>query len=206
MPNEMKNIVFIRSLASAQCWDYYESKTEAWVFGDIGGFEYLRKCFLNAKSLEANVHLNEIDPGSNSMRVVVIPSSKSLVDRARIKIIERFIKVDGIPNMELVFFGNDLGYDYLANKLGTMLKNPNSDVSDHFHLDDINDTCLVKRSVSLNVRAPLSKWDREALREYAPLVFEKIEAFLPNEIECAPDEEIAYQELSPIQSDFLRLE
>ena len=78
--------------------------------------------------------------------------------------------------------------------------------SEHIHLDDTSDAHVVPRSVSLNLRGPMRKWEREHFEEYGDLILKKGEDFLPAAIGYRVGDQEEYQEISASESDFLSLE
>ena len=69
--------------------------------------------------------------------------------------------------MELVISGNRAGYKLFASEIEDFVKNAENDTSDHIHFDDLSrwQRWIVKRSVALNMRGPLKKWDVKQLHE-----------------------------------------
>lgn len=185
------------------CWDYYESKTEVWVFGDVDGYNWAAANLAKANDLAINTHLDEIAPDSNSMRVVILPAERVIKQPARVKAIERLVYLYDEWKMELVLNGNASGYDLLARAFTTICCKA-GDPSQHIEYDDRADSLLVPRSVSLNIRAPLHQWSRSGLREYADIVFERQKCFLPDDVEYILGQRQSYEEISPSTSDFIK--
>jgi hypothetical protein len=191
----MKNLFFLRSTTGNHSWEYYDSKTEALIFGDVEGYRYFVQCLENAKSSEKGIHFDEINVSSNSMRVLVAPVCKVGDSAARLRIIERPTYQHQAANMELVICGNVAGYDYLINLINQSMASGDADLDEHTHLDDSNDHCLLPRSVSLNIRHPLLKWAKEN-GHWTERIQQRQRDFLPEDIEYLFKEPEMYQEPS----------
>src|SRR5438445_8955686 len=159
----MPNLAFIRSVLSFDCWDYYESKTDVWVFGDVEGYALLEQKIRLAVHSKENIHLNLTREHPVSMEVVIVPATRTIKTKARVKFVERFVRYAGRPNMELVIFGNKAGLMYVAGRVKHVVREYKGNPSEHIHLDDVNDPQVVPRSVSLNLRAPFQKWSSKNL-------------------------------------------
>jgi len=202
----MKNLFLIRSTTGMQSWEYYELKTEALMFGDVEGYKYFVDCLDAARSSTRNIHLDEISAASNSMRVVVVPSSEVAADESRLRIIERPVFVNASANMELVICGNDGGYQHLAALVDQAVSDTNGDPDNHLHLDDATDACLIRRSVSLNIRSPLIEWSKEKLGHWADAVLERQPDYLPKDIDYLFKAPEPYQEIGDeLASEYLQL-
>jgi hypothetical protein len=188
------------------CWDYYESKTDVLVFGDVEGYTLFRQQLQRAKTAKENVHLTLLEQHPTSMRSVILPARDDGAAEARLKFIERFVSGKSGPNMELVIFGNQTGFQYLADKLEKLEKGFVGQPSEHIHLDDLTDAHVVPRSVSLNLRGPLRKWERDNFDEYGDLILKKGEHFLPAAISYRVSKQEEYEEISASESDFLSLQ
>lgn len=200
------NLTFIRSQYCWDCWDYYELRTDILVFGNIEGYRYFRERLLSAKTTEKNVHLTLLEQHPKSMKGVILPARDDGATEARLKLIERFVSGNAGPNMELVIFGNRPGLQYLADKLEKVEKNFVGRPSEYIQLADTTDSHVVPRSVSLNLRGPMRKWERDHFGEYGDLILKKGEDFLPTSIGYRVDDQEDYVEISASESDFLSLE
>lgn len=200
----MANLVFIRSTTIFDCWDYFDKKTDVLVFGDYDGYKSLRTNVLHAIKSTKNIHLSLLEKFPYSMRCVILPPLKKNGAKPGLRFIERYFP-GGTPTMELVVFGNTAGYRHLANQISRLLKKDFGGPSEHFHLDDVIDSVVVPRSGALNLRGPVSKWSSKSLKEYADLVFKKNEDFLPAELHYKLKEADEYQEITPEESEFLKL-
>jgi hypothetical protein len=137
-----------------------------WVCGDIEGYEYIIDVLEKAKSATRNTHV-KIDLNSKSMIVVVLPAAKRMPRRARIRLIERCVCWKGRKKMELVIFGTKEGYTKLAGVFREQVKSGIDEPGSHTHVNDEDDSWVIKRSVSLNVRGPLRKWRSDSLDKYS---------------------------------------
>jgi hypothetical protein len=204
-PFIMSSLFFIRTAGVFCCWDYYESKTDVLIFGDVAGYRSFSQTILKAKTSKSNLHLSLLDGHPQSMRGVILPAKADKSSRPRLKLIERFVHFKGRPNMELIIFGNQRGYDYLSEMITRLAHSKDSDPSEHVHLDDLVDSVLVRRSVSLNIRAPLGHWNRRGLGEYSGLVYGKNLDRLPPGLEYMTKTKERYEAVTEKQSDFLKL-
>jgi hypothetical protein len=191
----MKNLFFIRSTTGRHSWEYYELKTEVLMFGDIKGYKYFVDCLNAARFSLSNVYLDEIDTTSNSMRVVVLPSIEVAAGEARLRIIERPVFVNESANMELVICGNSSGYKHLAALVNQIASDTDEDLDNHLHLDDDTDACLIRRSVSLNIRSPLIEWSKKKLEHWVDTVLERRSDYLPEDINYLFESPEPYQEI-----------
>lgn len=202
----MKHLTFIRCSTAFHCWDYYEQKTEVWVLGDVAGFRYFARKLAAATTSRGSVHLDVYDPHFAGMCVLVLPAARTDMRRPRLKLIERFVRYRGQPKMELVIHGNQKGYELIANLLLKLCESTQGSPADHVHLDDHSCKYLVKRSVSLNIRAPLLNWSRKNLLEYVDLVYPKQpNASLPADLAHPAQAPKQYERISAEHSDFLTL-
>ena len=201
----MIHLAFIRSSTCYDCWDYYECKTDVWVFGDVGGYQYLRQEIFKASKATDNIYLTILDKHSTSMRGVILPAKKIKTQKPRLKFIERFVSDESGTNMELVIYGNLAGYQYLAETIETLIKKYAGNPSEHIHLDDQSDPYIIARSVSLNLRGPLHKWRKQNMEEYANLVYNKSNYFIPPNLEYRFQEKEEYLAINAKNSEFLKI-
>lgn len=201
----MANLAFIRSTTSFECWDYYEKKTDVWVFGDVEGYDWFQQAILKATNGNNNIHLTLLEEHPTSMRAVLLPAKTDDSRGPRLKFIERLVSSQSSPNMELVIFGNEGGYDYLQNKIAKATREHTNNPSEHIHLDDLSDRHVVPRSISLNIRGPILAWEAKNLGQYSDLVHKTGPDFLPTAgnypLQC-PEE---YVEINAEDSEFLKL-
>jgi hypothetical protein len=201
----MATLIFIRNSCTYDCWDYYDKKTEVWVFGDLDGYNLFRQDILLAVTKTTNTHIPFLDRNPISMRGIILPAQVKYRQFARIKLIERFVTYDGNPSMELVIAGNEKGYHYLAEKLAFLINSENGNVEEYIKFDDLTDPAVVKRSVALNVRAPLKKWSVKKLGEYAVLLKKKSEYFIPLELQYRLNISQAYVDINTNESPVVRI-
>lgn len=178
----MKNLLFIRSISSISMWEYYELNTQAVVYGDVDGYSYFIDSLKMLRKNKKDIFLDEIDSKSNSMRVALVMARGIPSEPAQLRIIERPVLVHGKPNMELVFCGNSSGYKHLIKFFCKLAPSAKDTFSDHVHLEESMQPWIVKRSVSLNVRTPLSKWSEEKLMHYAKAIREQQATYLPENL------------------------
>lgn len=201
----MKRLIFIRTAKSFHSWDYYETKTSVYVFGNVAGFDYFCERLLAAKRARRNVRLTLSIKRSFSMQVVILPANASGVGKPRLKFIERLVFLRSRPFMELVIYGNKKGYDYLAGLLKVLRRDAAGNISEHVELDDTHNRYIVPRSVSLSIRAPLVTWNRRNLSEYQYLVCKRSPNFLPTDVDYLLSNRGPYERIAAADSDFLRL-
>jgi hypothetical protein len=178
----MKHIYFIRSYTNYYNCDYYEQKTDIWIFGDIEGYKYLVDNLKNAKGSEKNIRLQELDFRSNTMNVVILKPGYNSIKQPRLKFAERIIFVNNKPEVELIIFGNKNGYDFLINTFNDFINDSRENLEDHLHLDDQDNKEIVKRSISLNIRDALKKWDKKKLKLYRDFIYENKKKYLPYDL------------------------
>jgi hypothetical protein len=171
----MPHLHFHRSLTEIEADEYFDSKTDVWVFGDVEGYCVWIKSIQKALDSRRPVALPEISLRSNSMLAVLMPVSHKPSRVPRLKIIERLVFLRKNPRMEVVFHANVKGYQRLVSMIDDLIDQSSGCPRDHFHLDD----WIVKRSVGVNVRGPLRKWSRKNLVEYGSTVFTRGPRDLP---------------------------
>src|SRR5579863_2021590 len=175
-----QNLHFIRGTATFDPQTCFEIVTDVWVFGDVCGYRYARSMVLNAKGTQKPIRLDAISHDAHSMRVLILPANRRLIRRPRVKLVERLIWDRDRLNMELVVYGNPLGYDRLAAVLQQAIDDP-EDPSNHEHCDDSpgRGRWVLPRSVSLNARRPLTIWNLDSLGPYKSFVADRQATFLP---------------------------
>jgi len=214
----MKHLYFIRSNTGID-WDmYYDLKTEVVIFGDAEGYEYFADSLQKAETAEKNLHLDEIKRDSNGMRGVIVPAVP-IYKTARLRIIERPVFAGGRHNMELVIIGNRLGYQGLAASFrefaaaakNTKVGDEQDCFDDHEHWEDwgaaLGNSRLVKRSVSLNIRAPVPRWKKGKMGGWECVVYERGENYFPKDLDYKlkyPPEPYAEFETEELAKGFLR--
>ena len=179
------HLYFIRGIEGVDPTVYYEVKTDVWVFGDVKGFQYFQRSLREAKSAKNNIHLTKINSKSFSMYCTILPPANTN-RRAKLRFIERLAFINKKPNMELIIYGNRLGYDYLIDILQKFIKETEGDIDNHLHLDDEYCQVLIKRSVIMTIREPLIKWNKKRIGQYWDKIFVKpYDFFLPNDWDTA---------------------
>lgn len=179
----MKHIYFIRSYTGYYNCDYYEQKTDVWIFSDIKGYNYLVDKLKKARNSKKNIRLLELDFKSNTMNVVLLKPVYNSIKQPRIKFAERIIYIRNKPEMELIIIGNKPGYDYLIDIFNDFINDSREDLNAHLHLDDQYNKELVKRSISLNIRDALKVWNKNKLDIYQDDIFNKKKKYLPYDLE-----------------------
>jgi hypothetical protein len=201
----MANLAFIRNMVCFDCWDYFECKTDVWLFGDVEGYTFFERQIRLAVFSEKNIHLSLTEKHPTSMRAVLVHASKNDQAPARLKFIERVVCDTRDLNMELVICGNNLGLTYLAEQVARITREYAGNPSEHTHLDDADNPHVAARSVSLNIRGPFDRWTRESFGEYTELILKKNEHFLPVHGCVADETPRPYEEIRPEESDFFIL-
>ena len=202
----MRHLAFIRATMGWDTEEYYEVKTDVWIFADPQGFKYFIERIRFASKAKKNIHLELLDHHPTSMKVVVVPAVKTATRSPRLKFVERFVSGTKEPNMELVILGNGSGYKQFASELSGFAKRNGGNPSDHIHFDDLSDSRLVRRSVSLNVRAPVKHWKRKSFGPYESLVFEKRKEFVPSDLLSYRQTDEEYEEINIANSEMLKLD
>jgi hypothetical protein len=200
----MNHIVFIRNITAHDLWDYYDNKTEVWVFGTPSGYMLFKESIISAITAKHNVHLST--SGSEfSMKVVILPAQTTTSELPRLKFIERFVWSSNSPVMELVIAGNARGYEHFAKEVDKLSRAPR-DPSEHCHWDDISSPIVIPRSVAINIRAPIGHWSRKGYKDYAHMIETRGDYYLPKELlyrAAIPEEytEITLNESKQVQLD-----
>jgi hypothetical protein len=187
------NLRFIRLYAALDtCWQF-AMKTDVWVFSDLDGLLYLKKSIRKAIKAKHNIHLDEVETDSVSMQCVILPALKKPATKPRLKIVERKIFKNAAPEMELVILGNKAGYKKLVSELNIAIKQYLDNPTEHLHIDDLDCAWVVPRSVSLNIRGPVSAWDKDLLGDYFSLATEKTGSYLPENCDAMTKEIWEYE-------------
>ena len=164
-----------------QSEDVYDFKTDVWVFGDVEGYRLLSRCLRRAcKSRRvANVH-DFVSGTAVSMLCAITPVDRDVKD-ARLKIAERLVFIRRRPRMEVIIHGSEAAYQKLADIIDEVCRDYTDIPQEHIHMDDWTDDWVIPRSISLNIRGPLSRWSKKGLQEYADFVYQPSEFTLPEE-------------------------
>lgn len=175
--NNMNNIFFIRAKTIIDSPIECESLTDVWLFGDIDGYNYLIKCL--TQQIKNNKPVRVLPKNKVSMSVLILSATTIPKKSPRLIIKERLIRLNSENRMEMILFGNMKGYEYLIGIIKIMIKNSSNDLSNHIHID-YQDKALIQRSISLNIREPLSKWKPNILGVYKKMIYKRDEDFLPS--------------------------
>jgi hypothetical protein len=178
----MSEVHLIRAKMAYQTSDYYEEKTDVWLFGDVSGYRSLQETIRRASAGHRLQRPACGGAGSNSMRACILRPSSSPRHQPRLKLVERIVFLDKAPEMELIVYGNDAGYEWLNEMLDRAFTDYLDDPSEHVHVDDHRGGPVVRRSVALNIRGAVGSWSREALGDYASFVFDRQPTYLPSDI------------------------
>ena len=199
-----RELRFIRQKCMWSCSDYYETITDVWVFGDVAGYRYFQDCLRTAGKAKNNLHV-QVAPKSNSMRVLVVPPADRPAKTPRLRMVERIVLAEREPEMELVIYGNAAGYEFLADCFECELESGVDNPYSHTHVDQ-NCPQLVQRSISLNIRGPLLRWNKKALRDWANVALTRQQTYLPVEATryANPGEIFEYEEIEPRSYPALR--
>ncbi len=169
--------MFFRSIASVQTPEHYESTTEFLIFSDSGGMRLFLHALKRAQDTTKTIHLPVTGFGTQSAAAIIIPAAK-FPRRPALRMIERPIVIENIASMELVFYGNKLGYQQLSARIEQFLETSSGNIDDHLHISD-GDKFVVKRSVSLSIRGPVKRWTKSNLEGWHALLNQKNPDQLP---------------------------
>jgi hypothetical protein len=200
----MPKLALIRLSTVHECWDYFEEKTDVWVFGDCEGYQLLAEMLIGAATSSNNRHVEACEQHPTSMRCVILPSPIGNQSRPHLKFFERFAFNKSESFMELVMCGNQAGYRHLSARILELCQKGLGNLDEHFHLDDSTDSCVVKRSVALNFRGPVAEWRREKFDPYEDLVFENQASAFPASLAYRLGDRGSYEEISYKKSEQAR--
>ena len=200
---------FVRSQSTIDCWDAYEERTQVLVFGDGGGFTWLASSLDSLDEQSCSIKLPLLLDAPLSMPVVILPPIPDRSEKPKLKCIERLIREDVHPTMELVIGGNAAGLGRLAEAIQGLVDAPSGNPHEHVDFDDYYEgSILVPRSVSLSIRGPFSEWSSDGFGDYKDLLSESSNSslLLPNTLPKIRLESLTeYDEISFRESDFLSL-
>lgn len=179
----MPNLHLIRlKIGTDTCWRYEEQKG-VWFLGDIEGYRYFQNCLEKACYTEKNVDVEIIEPCKTSMQCVILPAASYPPKRPRLKLFERKIFKHDEPEMELIIYGNKPAYKQLTDDFEGVISNYADDLDGHIHIDDSWPSWVLKSSVALVIRGPLSSWDVNKLDSYhRSLLVERQQTYMPDSI------------------------
>jgi hypothetical protein len=163
----MSNLFLIREATGIECEYYYDQKTDVWFLGDVQGYKIFLNRLRSAITAKRNLHLWSLAKYECNMLLSILPPIVNKNKRPQMRFWERLVFYKGKPWMELVISGNLLGYKHFISKVELFLKNPADDTSSHNHFDDQTEqrNWIKTRSVSLNLRGPVKKWNAKKLQE-----------------------------------------
>jgi len=173
--------------------NYYAANTDVLVFATKHGYQRLVGV-LERHASGARRRTLIVEPRSSpGMHVRILPTCSN-PERPFIVIQERCVKVNGAVNMELILGGCKKGFRTLARYFERVSK-CRSDPHGHQHLDD-DEPLLVLPAVFLNIRYPVSAWNRKGLSDYSGLCFDGSEEHRvpPHPVDWDPTE-LSYQRL-----------
>jgi hypothetical protein len=163
----MSNLYLIRNTTGIECEYYYTEKTDVWFLGDVQGYKILLHRLRSAITAKRNLHLWSLAKHECNMLLSILPPIIRKNKRPQMKFWERLVFYESKPWMELVISGNHSGYERFISELELFLKDSADDTSSHEHFDDQTSqrSWIKTRSISLNLRGPVKKWDVKKLQE-----------------------------------------
>ena len=190
-------------------FDHYEERTSIQIVSDDLGHAHLLSGLRSA--IEGDEFRFIPGGGEQRMRMIVLAPSPIPRKAGRLKIIERLVYVEGYPTMELIVYGNQVGYRALESALVDLqsAREPDEELlltdDDRSHL--VPGTHVVKRSVTVRFFHPLKNWTRLGETSHVALFSRKQSSFLPEGTSpylttgiyepLAPPEEVPALSLSP---------
>ncbi len=204
----MHHLYFIRSVSGWLADEFYDQRTDVWVFGDLAGYRHFQHGLRRAKERD-KITVLDLPADSATMNVVILPAAKGRASKPRLKVIERFVFIDKNPQMELVLYGNETAYDHLCRVIDLAMTSSLGDPIDHFHVDEGPggpDCFLIPRSVSLNIRGPLFEWSLDKLEShYREMIVERGEYYLPKDYRHCIPQDYPYSEPNSKTNPWLSL-
>lgn len=194
-------IGFYRTTGGQHCVDYFESRTEVLVIGDISGFRVFLQTLRTASSEGKAMRMQSSHLSPFSMDVSISAPLEGLSSFGVVRVIERPIYEIGSerPNMEMVILGDSKGYALFELELAKIANKVGGDIYDHIHIDDGPFSILMPRSLMLNVRSPLRCFNEKELGDYAHLLRGPSPNYFPREIRYMVQEREPYESVSPEQ-------
>jgi hypothetical protein len=185
------NLALLRSRTTLIADDYYEEKTEVWILGDKKGYtefsSILKALPIGGQSLAVSYRKRF------GMMLILIPAVATSCKAQKLRIIERIVFKSRKPQMELIICGNTKGFRQLAEIIDTLIINSLDKPEDHIHIDDWFDQWVVKRSIALNIRGPVTKWTQDALGEYDSMITSGGNHPLPENIKYLSKKSMPYK-------------
>lgn len=198
------NLALVRSRTAWVSGEFYEEKSEVCVLGDEKAYRSLAKILLSMGDCDEPISVSYRHTRWG-MELLLIPAAAPTT-RPKVKIWERIRFRGRKAGMELVIYANAKGFSRLARIVERLATRALDDPSEHNHVDDWYDRWVVKRSVSLNIRAPVSRWTRQHLRDYYEFTRRRGEHFLPDGIEHIDAQSFLQQVTITRESPFLSLD
>jgi hypothetical protein len=166
----MSKIFLIRTTMAIEQESYYSAKTDVWLLGDVQGYKAFIKLLrlaISTKHNQRNLHLWSLARNECNMLLSILPPMPIKNKSPKIKFWERFVYYKSKPWMELVIAGNLSGLERFASEVESLLRKTTGDPSDHMHFDSeyCGQSWIMPRSIALNLRDPLKKWDLKKLQE-----------------------------------------
>ena len=177
------------------------------MFGDVEGYRVVASLLRRALTGRQVLNVQKLARGALVGKLCAITPADRRVDGVQLKLIERLVYVRRRPKMELIIHGTQEAYERLAMLFETMIFESTDIPQDHVHVGDWSDQWvkegwIVPRSVSLNIRGPLSKWTKRGLQEYDHFVYRATSFTLPEEYDRFPE---PYTKASARSNPWLRL-
>lgn len=116
------------------------------------------------------------------MQCVILPATSSPSKGPKLKFLERKIFVSREPEMELIVLGNRRGYQLIDRLLEHLITKFPDEPDDHSHLDQKE--VVDAHGATLNIRGPLTRWNRKGLRLFADVVYGR-QWYFPDEWQLA---------------------
>ncbi len=192
---DTQHLYFFRSQTSWESDSFFLSKPDYWVFGDEQGFAYLVNSLRTQLRAKKTLDLERVPfTTSNSQPVLILPAQDSPV-KPRIRLVERCAFRGSQFVMELILAGNRSGFEKLAQIVESLVATPFDEraFSEHLHVNDWTDRWVVRESVSLNIRAPVSRWSDKMARENHSFLFDPDHLNLPEECGYLTPETCPYE-------------
>jgi hypothetical protein len=149
-----------RTTSIVDLHEYFERRTDVWLFGDCDGYREFARALRNVAANRSEQRLSESSLAKQSMGVYVVAGD--IGSSPALRIVERRVKEGVGARMEFVIAGNPEGLGCLADSVESLIASSDP-LDDHIHFDDTEqDSFVVPRSVVLTVRAPVLSWQKFA--------------------------------------------
>lgn len=178
----------------------YRSNPDAWVFGDVRGFQKFAATLLKATAAVRPLALEPPREIDWAMPVLVCPALQS-PRIPRMRIFERVYVARNKLRMQLILAGNVAAYKALSALLHDLVAREGNGPSDHIHVDPDSFPGLLHPSVYLNLRGPVGHWDQASLGCYSGVVYGEQPYRFPGDERALMD--FAYPTVTPkVTKDF----